>query len=96
MRSTSVVPRSEPTETVRHERRETDTSVGDVLSDIAKRTLWPENTAPNLAAVCGCSVRMAERYLGGHCEWSGDAIAAIVAEIMRRHGMRNVKVVKRQ
>lgn len=79
-------------ETARQVWRETDTSVGDVLSDIAKRTLWQENTAPNLAAACGCSVRMAERYLGGHCEWSGDAIAAVVAEILRRHSMRNVKI----
>ena len=83
------------TKSVRHERRETDTSVGDVLTDITKIILWPENTAPELAAACGCSVRMAERYLGGHCEWSGDAIAAVMAEILRRRGMRNVKVVKR-
>jgi hypothetical protein len=92
MHGTSRVPRREHTETVRQDWRETDTSVGDVLSDIAKRSLWPENTAPNLASVCGCSVRMAERYLGGHCEWSGDAIAAIVAEILRRHKMRNVRI----
>lgn len=81
-------------ETVRQESRETDTSVGDVLSDIAKRTLWPENTAANLAVACGCSVRQAERYLGGR-DWSGDAIAAIVAEILKRHKMRNVKITKR-
>lgn len=69
--------------------------VGSVLADIA-RTLWPENTAPGIAAACGCSVRAAERYLGGQREWSGDAIAAIVAEIMRRHGARNVKVVPKR
>jgi uncharacterized protein YoaH (UPF0181 family) len=40
-------------------------------------------------------VRQAERYLGGH-GWSGDAIAAIVAEILRRHAMRNVKITKRE
>jgi len=39
---------------------------------------------------------MAERYLGGHCEWSGDAIAAIVSEILRRHSMRNVRVAARK
>lgn len=95
MRAVSGVPRSEQIESDRQVWRETDRCVGDVLSDIAKRSLWPENTAPNLAAACGCSVRMAERYLGGHCDWSGDAIAAIVAEILKRHAMRNVKIVKR-
>jgi hypothetical protein len=65
--------------------------VGDVISEIAS-TLWPTNTAPNIAALCGCSVRAAERYLGGQREWSGDAIAAIVGEILKRHGMRNVRV----
>lgn len=92
MRSISAARAAPAIETVRQERRDTDTSVGDVLSDIAKLTLWPENTAPCLAAACGCSVRMAERYLGGHCDWSGDAIAAVVAEILKRHSMRNVKV----
>lgn len=74
--------------------RDTETSFGSVFSDIA-RVLWPELTAPNVAAACGCSVRMAEMYLAGSSAWSGDAIAAIVAEIMRRHGMRNVKVLPR-
>lgn len=83
-------------EIIRQIRRTADTSVGDVLSDIAKTLLWPENAAANLAAACGCSVRTAERYLGGHCEWSGDAIAAIVAEILRRHQMRNVRVAARR
>ncbi len=83
-------------ETSRQACRDTDTSVGDALADIAKRTLWPENTAPNLAAACGCSVRMAERYLGGHCDWSGDAVAAVVAEILRRHSMRNVKIIPKR
>lgn len=92
MRALSAVPKSEPTETDRQDWRETDTSVGEVLSDIAKRVLWPENTAPSLAAVCGCSVRQAERFLGGRCEFSGPAIAAIVSEILKRHSMRNVKV----
>ena len=84
------------TETIRQDCRYPDTSVGDVLADICKRSLWPENTAPFLAAACGCSVRMAERYLGGHCEWSGPAIAAVVSEILRRHSMRNVKVVSKR
>lgn len=74
--------------------------VGSVLKDIAEY-LWAEGTAPNLAAAIGkargkpCAVRTAERYLGGQREWSGDAVAAIVAEIMHRHAMRNFKVTKR-
>lgn len=88
-------------ETSRHERRETDTSVGDVLTDIAKRVLWQENTAPCLAAAVEsyggeCSVRQAERYLGGHSEYSGDAVAAIMSEILKRRGMRNVKVIPKR
>lgn len=91
MRASSAVLRSAAIETVRPAGRDDDHLVGSVLSDIA-RTLWPTDTAPNIAAVVGCSVRAAERYLGGQREWSGDAIAAIVAEIMRRHSMRNFKV----
>lgn len=68
--------------------------VASVLVDIAK-TLWPENTAPNLACEIGCSVRAAERYLGGQREWSGEAIAVIVTEILKRHRMRNVRVNRR-
>lgn len=72
----------------------TDQLVENVLADVAY-ALWPENTAPFLADACGCEVRSAERYLGGQRAWSGDAIAAIVAEIMRRHGARNLKVKSR-
>lgn len=82
-------------ETGRQESRDTDRSVGDVLSNICKLVLWPENTAAYLAAEADCSVRQAERFLGGHCEWSGDAQAAVIAEILRRKKMRNVKVVAR-
>lgn len=67
---------------------------GDVLSEIAT-TLWPENTAACLAAEAGCSVRAVEYYFSGQRDWSGDAIAAIVAEILKRHKMRNVRVMKR-
>jgi len=82
-------------ETVRPDDRYTDQMVGSVLSDIAY-TLWPSNTAPAIASLCGCSVRAAERYLGGQREWSGDAIAAIVSEILRRHSMRNVKIIPKR
>lgn len=83
-------------ESVRQVCQPTDTSVGDVLSDIARHVLWRENTAPNLASACGCSVRQAERFLGGHCEWSGDATAAVIAEILHRKKMRNVRVTARK
>ena len=66
-----------------------------VLSSVA-RTLWPHKTAAHLAAATNCSVRAAEMYLGGQREWSGDAIAAIVSEILKRHAMRNVKVSARR
>jgi hypothetical protein len=75
--------------------REKDQLVESVLSEIS-RTLWPTNTAANIAALVGCSVRAAERYLGGQREWSGDAIAVIVSEILKRHHMRNVKVAARR
>jgi hypothetical protein len=39
---------------------------------------------------------MAERYLGGHCDWSGDAVAAIMSEILKRRGMRNFKVLPKR
>lgn len=83
--------RTGTTEIDRHERRSTDISDGDVLADIAKRILWPANTAAALAAASGCSLRQAERYLGGS-EWSGAAVAAVMSEILKRRGMRNVKV----
>lgn len=82
------------TETDRPSVRSTDHLVGDVLADIAS-TLWPTNTAANIASEVGCTVRAAERYLGGQRDWSGDAIAAIVAEILKRHGMRNFKIAKK-
>ncbi len=96
MGSTSSVSRSVAIESDRHERRETDRCVGGrEISSICKLVLWTENTAPNVAAVVGCSVRQAERYLSEH-NWSGDALAAIVTEILARHRMRNVKIVARR
>jgi len=96
MRALSVSSASGTIETGRHGWRPTDRVVGDVLTEIAKRILWTENTAPCLAAACGCSVRQAERILGGHCEWSGDATAAIISEILERKKMRNVRVTARK
>ena len=94
MRQLSEARAAHSTETSRPIDREADQLAGSVLSEIAS-TLWPTNTAANIAALCGCSVRAAERYLGGQRAWSGDAVAAIVAEILRRHGTRNVRVKPR-
>ena len=91
MRASSAVLRSAATETVRTDDRGGEQLFGSVLSDVA-RTLWPVKTAANVAAVVGCSERAAEFYLAGQREWSGDALAAIVAEILKRHSMRNFKV----
>jgi hypothetical protein len=81
-------------ESARPVGRLTDHLAGDVLSEIA-RTLWPTKTAEHVASCASCTVRAAERYLAGDREWSSDALAAIVAEILKRHSMRNVRVVSR-
>ena len=72
----------------------TDQMVENVFAGIAKM-LWPKNTAPFLASAIGCEVRSAERYLEGSRAWSGDAVAILVAEVLRRHHMRNFRVVKK-
>lgn len=102
MRSSSGAQHALASETARQESRPTDRFVGDALSDICKLILWPENTAPHLAAAIekfsgeSCSIRTAERYLGGHSDWSSDAQAAIITEILKRKGMRNARVISRQ
>lgn len=95
MHGTLPVPRREPTETDRPTCQSTDQLVASVLKDVTV-ALWPHNAAANLAAEIGCSVRTVERYMEGSREWSGDAIAAIVTEILKRHSMRNVKVAPRR
>lgn len=69
----------------------TDHLVEPTLKAIAE-ALWPENAAANLAAEIGCSVRTVERYFEGSRDWSGDAVAVLVAEICRRHAMRNIRI----
>ena len=81
-------------ETVRTPDRQDEQLFGACLADVA-RTLWPSKTAAHIAAAAGCSERAAEFYLAGEREWSGDALAAIVSEILKRHAMRNVRIVKR-
>jgi hypothetical protein len=79
----------------RNELRLTETDFGETLKDIVKSLYPPPNTAAQFAAELHCSVRLIELYMQGKQPWSGDAIAFIVAEILRRHHMRNFKVVKR-
>ena len=94
MRAVSRVPRSEQATIARADFSGDEQLFGSVLSQVA-RMLWPQKTAANIAAVANCSVRAAEFYLAGQREWSGDAVAAIVIEILKRHAMRNVKVMAR-
>jgi hypothetical protein len=82
-------------ETVRSPDRADEQMFGSCLADVA-RLLWPSKTAAHVAALVGCSERAAEFWLAGQREWSGDAIAAIVSEILRRHSMRNVKIVPKR
>ena|SRR5882762_10126843 len=95
MRTASCIQCLEYTETertiVRSSELADEQSFGSVLTDLS-RMLWPTKTAANLAAVAGCSVRAADFYLAGQREYSADALAAIVTEILKRHAMRNVKV----
>jgi hypothetical protein len=75
----------------RREIRDTEESFGSVIGDVA-RLLWPKGTAVEVAARADCSVRNVELCLSGRQKWSGDALAVIVAEILARHKMRNVRV----
>jgi predicted regulator of amino acid metabolism with ACT domain len=85
-----TILRAEVAEAIKIDRRQfrrTEESFASspVISDIA-RLLWPKGTAAEIASRAGCSVRNAELYLSsGPQKWSGDAIAVIIAEIMRRH-----------
>lgn len=94
MRTSSALAVARATETDRPFVSATDQTVENVLAAVAK-TLWPTNTAPNLAHEIGCEIRTAERYLEGSRAWSGDAIAILIAEIMRRHSTRNIKIKSR-
>lgn len=91
MHGTSSVPLREHTKISRREFRPTEESFASVIGDVA-RLLWPKGTAAEVAALAGCTVRNAEMYLSGQQKWSGDALAAIVSEILKRHALRNVKV----
>lgn len=91
--STAAVAKA--VEILRTDVQEDEQLFGSVLADMA-RMLWPTKTAAHIASAAGCSERAAEFYLAGQRDWSGDAIVALVTELLKRHQMRNVKVLKRQ
>jgi hypothetical protein len=94
MGSVSEAPRTAASEVARAFGGGGEQSFGDegsVLSAIA-RMLWPHKTAAHLAAATNCSVRAAEMYLAGDREFSGDALAAVINEVLKRHAVRNLKV----
>lgn len=95
MRSTLGKLSTEATETVRSDLRDTEGSFGSVITDVAILLYPPPNTAAQIAAELGCSVRNVELYIEGKQKWSGDALALVVSEIMRRHRMRNFRVKAR-
>ena len=95
MAETKRVPKFGTTEIDRREIRDTEENFGANVSDVA-RLLWPKGTAVEIAALIGCSVRNVELQLSGQQKWSGDALAEIVAEILRRRHMRNVRVAARR
>lgn len=95
MRTPLALRATKSSQTIRREFHQGEESCGFVIGDVA-RLLWPTKTAAHIAALAHCTERNAEFCLAGKQKWSGDAIAAIVAEILKRHSMRNVKVVKRE
>lgn len=95
MRGVSAAGAARSTEIDRNELRDTETDFGETLKEIVKKLYPPPNTAAQFATELHCSVRLIELYMQGKQPWSGDAIAFIVAEILRRHHMRNFKVTSR-
>lgn len=95
MRTFGAINLRESTTKNRTIERFSEQSFGPILAKVA-RLLWPAKTAAHIAAAAKCSERAAEFYLAGQRKWSGDAIAAIIAEILKRHSMRNLKVIRRE
>lgn len=67
---------------------------GEVLTSIACKLYPAPNTAAQIASEVGCTVRNVELCLSTH-KWSDTFIAFFVGEMLRRHRMRNFKVVSR-
>ena len=95
MHGMSRVPSREHTKIDRPVGPATDQMVEDALAGIVWH-LWGESAPAKLAAIIKCAPRTVERYIEGSRDWSGDAIAAIVSEILKRHAMRNVRVTARR
>jgi len=95
MRSSNAAVRLASIETARREIRQSEESFGSIFTDIAVMLWPPPKTAAQVAAAIGCGERNAELCIQGKQNWSGDAVAAIIAEILRRHQVRNVKVARR-
>ena len=94
MGTASRVPKSGTTEIDRPNEVVTDQMVEDAVCDLAWK-LWGPNTPAKIAAELQCSPRAIERYMEGKRKWSGEAVALVVEELLRRHRMRNVKVKAR-
>lgn len=95
MRAVSSAALAPAIESDRTGIRPTEHLFGSIFGDIA-RLLWPHKTAAHVAAAVGCSERGAEMWLAGDREWSGDAVAVLVAEVLKRHHVRGVKVAARK
>lgn len=48
------------------------------------KVIWPENTDAHVAAVAGCSVRSAARWLSGEIEPPIPVVLAVINEIFAR------------
>lgn len=92
MRGVSALRTAASAAIVRRELRDTEESFGPIMSEVARMLYPAPNTAAQIAAELKCSVRNIELCFQGKQNWSGDAIALFVAEICRRHAMRNLKV----
>ena len=95
MQTSSGLALARATKTARTGVQADEQSFAFVIADIAIMLWPPPKTAAQVAAAIGCSERAAEFYLAGGRDWSGDALAAIVSEVLRRHSMRNAKVIAR-
>lgn len=82
-------------EIIRSQLRDTEMDFGEVLNALARKLYPPPNTAAQIAAELPCSVRLIELYFEGKQQWSGEAVAFLVSEILRRHRMRNFKIKAR-
>lgn len=60
-----------------------DRIVRRLFGPVAK-VIWPHDTDACVAAIAGCDVRTARRWLSGEFEPPGIVIAAVIVEITKR------------